>query len=745
MIGTNPFVDYRSQFKTKYFPLNIKKKTDVIVRAMKWTTMSMVLCIVLMHSSDVSGQVEINDFEINHIEYQQKYRQAIIDGDKKRQAELLEIIVKDYNAQSKWDSVYRYNNLIAEVQLELGNKERYLNAYMVNISINEILENSNSNHKEKIEEIAKYMDDLDLSNFRRGEIAVMVGKYIFYNVDRDSAIVVMDKAIAFAEMPEVDKAYALGMRTQKAAFLNGMNRNEEAINELIYVANNENFTFEPALKRWYVLDQLGELFLDIEDYRKAEEYFTKAIRLAEENNYVSSEADSKLIFGGAKIKEGKVDEGQLMINQSLEVFRSKNKYRNIVSVFTTLGESYLKKNNLNKVKSSIDSAEIYLDYVQESSIATNRTAIMINLNLLKAEYYLRSEKYEMIEPLLLEFFDDKVEKDYPSFTLRSNYLYYEMNKAKGNTSASLDYYERYIAQRDALADKNNSVRVQLIESQFNRQEQDKQIAVLDAVTEEQQKSLSTRNTALVIGGFMLAFLAGLLIGLYRLFKKNKEYQSKLEVQNMTIQNALAENKILIKEIHHRVKNNLQVISSLLSLQERKVTDENTKEALKSSKTRVETMSILHQSLYQGDEVRGIGVKKYFTDLISNLIDTYTVNDNIQTRIDIDELRIDVDSMIPIGLVANELICNALKHGLGDRENGYIAVSLKEVDDKVILSVADSGAKLSQNALKVREGSLGVKLINAFTNRLDGKLEVQTGSETKISLLIDKENINFIDE
>lgn len=705
----------------------------------------MFLSIGLLLAINATCQVPVNDFEIDLFEYKTKYQKSILAGDKNEQARLLKIIVQDYNAKNTWDSVYVYNDLLSTVQLELGNKEGYLDAYMVNLSIDEISKKSISNHEEKIKVISKYLDDTDISDFRKGQIAEVIAKYIFYNIDRDSSIIIMDKAIAYSEMPTVEKAYALGQRTQKAAFLNGMGRNEEAINELIYVANNEQFSFEPALKRWYVFDQLGELFLDIDDFTKAEEYFNKAIRVADENNYLSSAADSKQIFGGAKIKEGKVEEGYLLLNQSIKIFRKKNKFRNLVSVFSTFGESYLKNGNLELAKSYIDSANLYLVKVNESTISTNKKAIIGNLNLLKAKYYVGMKEYNKATPLLVTLSDEKLIKDYPKFRLQTNYLKYQIEKAKGNTSKSLSFYENYIQQRDSISERNNAMRVQVIEAQFNRQEQNKKIAILDAVTEEQKKSLSLRNTALIIGGVMLAFLAGLLIGLYRLFRKNKEYQSKLEMQNITIQTALAENKVLIKEIHHRVKNNLQVISSLLSLQERKVTDENTKEALKSSKTRVETMSILHQSLYQGDEIRGIGVKDYFTDLVNNLIDTYSVNSNIITSVDIDDLKIDVDSLIPLGLVANELICNAIKHGIGNGEQGEIHISLKDLDDAIVLCVEDSGGRLPSNRLEVKTGSLGVKLIKAFSNRLDGIVKVDVGDSTKISLHVNKDNINFINE
>lgn len=704
-----------------------------------------VMVLLVSNGILLQAQVEINDFEVDHIEYQQKYRQAKIDSDKNRQAELLEIIVKDYNAQGKWDSVYKYNNLIAEVQLALGNKERYLNAFMINISIERLLPNYDVDQVSKINEISKYMEDLDLHMFRRSEIAAFVSNYLFYNVDRDSSIVLMDKAIDYAETEGVDKHYAIGHRRQKAIFLNAMGRYDEAIGELLIAIDRKSFSLNSAYLRWGVLDELGDMFFDIQDYAKSEEYYNKCIRIAQDNSYKFSEAYSTMSLAKLKLVERKFDEAKFLFEKSLPIFMKKKKYLDASSAFIGLAEISLANQNLFGAQLHLTSIESNLNKDIGKKNENNRSRVIGNYNLLKCDFYFQKLDFINLRKVLTNIKADTLFYKELEVQKEVSLVEYKLAKAKNKDSDALKHFENYVSIKNRIDKSSSEMRVQLLESQFNRQEQDQKISVLDAVTEEQKKSLAIRNKALIIGGVMLAFLAGLLIGIYRLFKKNKEYQAKLETQNVTIQKALAENKVLIKEIHHRVKNNLQVISSLLSLQERKVTDENTKEALKSSKTRVETMSILHQSLYQGDEVRGIGVKEYFSDLINNLVDTYTVNDNITTSIDIDNLKIDVDSMIPLGLVANELICNAIKHGIGDALSGHISISLKDMGDQVILSVTDSGGKLTDNKLKLKEGSLGVKLINAFANRLDGKLEVESGESTKVSLIVNKENINFIDE
>jgi len=153
------------------------------------------------------------------------------------------------------------------------------------------------------------------------------------------------------------------------------------------------------------------------------------------------------------------------------------------------------------------------------------------------------------------------------------------------------------------------------------------------------------------------------------------------------------------------------------------------------------MSLLHQSLYHEDDVRGVNTKEYITQLVHNLIDTYTLNENIETELDIVEINLDVEVLIPIGLVANELICNALKHGIGDNPNGKLIIKLIDSKDEIILHVQDNGGQLEGNILEAKKESLGVKLIQSFANRLDADIQVEGGKETTITMHINKENIN----
>ena len=221
-------------------------------------------------------------------------------------------------------------------------------------------------------------------------------------------------------------------------------------------------------------------------------------------------------------------------------------------------------------------------------------------------------------------------------------------------------------------------------------------------------------------GIALALFGFLLYRLYGLNGKLKQ--------------ALGEKNILLQEIHHRVKNNLQVISSLLGLQSRYVKDEGLLDAIKSGRGRVQSMSLLHQNLYREENLKGVKMKEYFSNLTQNLFDTYNIDeDNITFSTDIDDLELDIDTVVPLGLIANELITNSLKHAFNGGKSGNIHVVLKEEGNKLKLEVSDDGRGLPEGELPITGKSLGTKLINSFAEKLDAEIKVESINGTTISI------------
>jgi PAS domain S-box-containing protein len=202
-----------------------------------------------------------------------------------------------------------------------------------------------------------------------------------------------------------------------------------------------------------------------------------------------------------------------------------------------------------------------------------------------------------------------------------------------------------------------------------------------------------------------------------------------------IKASLHEKEALLKEIHHRVKNNLQVISSLLALQARAVADETTKKKFHESRDRVHSMALLHESLYHSDNLAWIDFPAYIRQLAEHLFRSYGATaERIRLRTDLDRLFLNMDIAVPCGLIVNELISNSLKYAFPEGRSGEIHVELRESGDRTAsLTVADDGIGLDSGFDWVNASSLGLRLVRTLAQQLDATLEVGDGPGTHFRL------------
>lgn len=205
-------------------------------------------------------------------------------------------------------------------------------------------------------------------------------------------------------------------------------------------------------------------------------------------------------------------------------------------------------------------------------------------------------------------------------------------------------------------------------------------------------------------------------------------------QKIIIEQKNKENELLLGEIHHRVKNNLQVISSLLSLQERSIDDVATKSAIAEGKERVKSMGLIHKMLYQNDNYSGVEMDNYGRELIKGLIDSFGIKaTDIDVNLNFSRLKLDVDTAIPVGLIINELVINTLKYAFEKTNSPTINVSLIKQAENLILEVSDNGTGKVSDLENSK--SFGMKLINSLAKQLGGKLVIsdESGLHFKISI------------
>ncbi|MFZ2216948.1 MAG: histidine kinase dimerization/phosphoacceptor domain -containing protein [Methanothermobacter tenebrarum] len=219
-------------------------------------------------------------------------------------------------------------------------------------------------------------------------------------------------------------------------------------------------------------------------------------------------------------------------------------------------------------------------------------------------------------------------------------------------------------------------------------------------------------------------------GEYRIKKKDdnilyaKINFSKLEdeiivvMEDITpLKESIREKELLLREIHHRVKNNLQIISSLLSIQERKTSDQNFKDILSSSKERIKSIALLHEQLYQSTDLANVKIKDYIKNLVTKTLQAYPTDTRIKT--DIEDITLNIETSLPIGLIINELLTNTIKHA--NAKN--VEIRLKKVNGNLTLHYKDDGKGLTKDEIQKSEG-LGWQLITSLKDQLGGKLTIK---------------------
>jgi PAS domain S-box-containing protein len=229
-----------------------------------------------------------------------------------------------------------------------------------------------------------------------------------------------------------------------------------------------------------------------------------------------------------------------------------------------------------------------------------------------------------------------------------------------------------------------------------------------------------RRTLLVNMNLFEHNARGQFLSSYRDITERKQVEERLRV-------SLAEKEVLLKEIHHRVKNNMQVISSLLNLQLNLLDDEEMREILRESQNRIKSMALIHEGLYRSENLAGVDFATYVSQLARSVVRSYTTAP-VELLLDVGNVQLSIDMAIPCGLILNELISNAMKYAFPGGRAGTVSVKVCRTDEGMVkLEVADNGVGLPPT-LDIRESkSMGLQLVTTLVNQLGGTLDAVRGT------------------
>jgi len=321
-------------------------------------------------------------------------------------------------------------------------------------------------------------------------------------------------------------------------------------------------------------------------------------------------------------------------------------------------------------------------------------------------------------------------------------MLFRVDSAQGNYLSAIDHQKKQKELNDSILDSRKTREIEELQIQYETEKRTNDLAALNNKSRLQQNKLEKANISQRYTLACIALLGIILALLYKQYKlknrSNKDLQvqkEEISVKNTSLEKVLKDREWLLKEVHHRVKNNLQIVISLLNTQSSYLHDDSAKNALKESQHRMFSISLIHQKLYQSENLAFVNMREYIMDLTAYLKDSLNPSGSIRFQFDLFPVELDINQAIPVGLILNEAITNAIKHAFGNKKDGTVHVTFRENgDDTVSLEISDDGSGFPVEFNIHKSRSLGMNLIKGLSGQLDGAFGIRRTNERTFLLI-----------
>ena len=334
------------------------------------------------------------------------------------------------------------------------------------------------------------------------------------------------------------------------------------------------------------------------------------------------------------------------------------------------------------------------------------------------------------------------------FQAATEQLLFKVDSAQGHYLAAIRHQQRYQILYDSVFNERKSRQIAGLQIQYGTRQREQDMALLTKQSLVQQANLRQREgqrDTLMVGVGMLALLLGLGYNRYRLKQRSNRLleakqeeifsQNKFLEEVLTEKNDLLEEKEwMLKEIHHRVKNNLQIIGSLLRSQATYLQDGAARAAVRESRNRVHSMALIHQKLYQSNRLTGVPMDTYIREIVDHLLASFDCPETIRAELTVAAVELDVALAVPVGLILNEAITNALKYAFPESRPGTLSIAFERLTaNRYRLLVGDDGVGFAPDFAPSQSRTLGLSLIEGLSKQIDGQLQIERTHGVQISL------------
>ncbi|MFD1141179.1 histidine kinase dimerization/phosphoacceptor domain -containing protein [Larkinella insperata] len=512
----------------------------------------------------------------------------------------------------------------------------------------------------------------------------------------------------------------------------------------------------------YAYFRLGNAYYELGLFDKSIDYHRKSLAISKQKGklFIQMGLISRMVV--TLLKQGKAGEAL----QLLKDLTQKNlplTYEDKMLLAQSFGSCY------SALKQYTRAEQYYLESVGWSK----EIALQLQYAAWQriSQFYVANKQYTKADPYLNRLLQAVSEKKIiPSHQIEIHLMRFKVDSAQAKYTAAINHYQQYKALNDSIFNERKSKQIAQLSIQYETGKKEDELKLKEkdiALLTEQSNSQKNQRNALIGGTALLTALLGLGFNRYRLKQRSNSQlrlqQDQINQKNGHLQRVLSEKEQLIKdkeellsekdkildekdtllqerewmlkEIHHRVKNNLQVVMSLLNAQASYLTDDAALSAIQESQHRVQAMALIHQKLYHSEQMAQIEMPAYIQEVVTYLNDAYNLPQHIHFQLEVEPIRLDVTQAVPLGLIINEAITNALKYAFPQGRTGRLMVTLRQLPNRMYeLWIRDNGVGLPAGYDPRHIRSLGMTLMHGFSQQLGGELRFNNNDGLMMNLV-----------
>lgn len=506
----------------------------------------------------------------------------------------------------------------------------------------------------------------------------------------------------------------------------GMNYNELGFYDLATEYLLKALPLAQQKKLYYELglcySVLGNTYLQLSDTDNALKYQTLSLQLREKDKnleLIPRIAESFTNMGEVYLQKGDLEKALQSLEQSLQLIKQTGSNKTGPSL-NLIGQVWFAKKDETKAAFYFNSA---LDSMLQAGDRKGEAEVRNNL----ARLYITQRNFDAALTQLKLAEQISSQSAASKILLTSFKIRHSLLRARNEWEHAVALNDTIALLDDSLFNEQKNKTIAGLQIKYRTAENERMISELNEAGKLKSVQLekSKATIAFLISGISLLLLL-VIFAIYAYRSKQKSLRQSNEII-LQKQQLIEQKQYMLSELHHRIKNNLQVLATLLSLQQKRLTDTGSREALKAVENRLDAMLLIHKGLYGNAADGTVEMNSYIEKLVENLTASYAF-ERLNTTLQIETIRLDADIALNIGFVANEIISNALKHAFGKTENPEIKVQSWQEPGKFRFIFTDNGCGMPPQSQIAGSESFGLKLIRILIQQMRGTLEVRTGSQ-----------------